>query len=126
MGQINVSINGRTYPVACDDGQEGHLMELADYISGHADGLASQLGNIADSRLLLMTSLLVADELSDALKRLGDVEAELEILKTAKRALGNGTSGAEARSEEDEAQLVEILGRATKRVQDIAARVASA
>ena len=127
MGQINVNVNGRSYQVACDDGQEDHLMELADYVAKQAEDLAGSIGQIADSRLLLMTSLMVADELSDSLQRLNALEKELEVVKAAKRPLATGQpSAANDEGDQGDAQkLVEILDRATKRVQDIAAKVAN-
>ena len=125
MGQINVTVNGRSYQVACDDGEEAHLMQLAEYVTKQADDLAGSMGQIADSRLLLMTSLLVADELSDSLQRLDALEKELEVVKTAKRPLATGQPS-EGDDGADTKQLVEVLNRATQRVQNIAAKVANA
>lgn len=130
MGQLNLQINGRTYEVACDDGQEGHLTELADYVAKQAEDLAKTLGQVADSRLLLMTSLMIADELGDSFARIEELETELETLRTAKRPLMSGqpaeaSEGGSSASAES-AQLLEILDRATARVQDIAVRVANA
>lgn len=124
MGQINVTVNGRSYQVACDDGQEDHLMQLAEYVTRHADEMAGSMGQIADSRLLLMTSLMVADELSDSLQRLDALEQELGVVKAAKRPLATGQP-TEAAGGADTKQLVEVLDRATRRVQNIAAKVAN-
>jgi cell division protein ZapA len=129
MGQIDVNLNGRSYTVACDDGQEEHLMELADYVARHADELAGSLGQVADSQLILMTSLMIADELGENLARIDALEKELEIVKTAKRPLATGQPASAvggADTQADMRQLMEILDRATGRVQDIAARVAIA
>lgn len=129
MGQINVEINGRSHAVACDDGQEDHLMELAEYVAKQAGDLAGSLGQVPDSRLLLMTALVISDELGDALARMDDLEKELEVLKSAKRPLMTGQpadgSAPEGATAQDAARLAEILDRATTRVQDIAARVAN-
>lgn len=65
MGQVAVTINGRKYDIACDDGQEAHLTRLAQYIDKRVDELIAAVGQIGDSRLLVMASLLVADELSE-------------------------------------------------------------
>ena len=128
MGQINVQINGRSHAVACDDGQEEHLTELAQFVATQAEQLAESLGQVPDSRLLLMTALVVADELGEALTRADAMEKELEVLRSAKRPLmtGQPTEGAnEGTTAQDTAQLIEILDRAANRVQDIAARVAN-
>lgn len=76
MGQVNVEINGRKYQIACDDGQEAHLTRLGSYIDNRVDELIAAVGQIGDARLLVMVSLLVADELSDAY-------SELEVARSA-------------------------------------------
>lgn len=129
MGQINVQINGRSHAVACEDGEEEHLMELAQFVATQAEGLAGSLGQVADSRLLLMTALVVADELGESLARVDELERELEVLRSAKRPLMSGQpadTGGSTTAAEDTTQLIEILDRAATRVQDIAARVANA
>ncbi|MBC7520373.1 MAG: cell division protein ZapA [Sandarakinorhabdus sp.] len=65
MGNVVVEIGGRTYPLSCRDGDEGHLAELAAGIAGKADGLTQSLGPMSEARLLLMAALMVADELHD-------------------------------------------------------------
>jgi cell division protein ZapA len=70
MGQVAVTINGRTYAVQCADGEEARLAELADYVRRRADALAEEFqsdrGPIGDDRLLVLTALLLADELWEA------------------------------------------------------------
>ncbi len=66
MGQVVVEIGGRTYPLSCRDGDEAHLTELADEIAQKADGLAQSLGPMSEARLLLMSALMVADELHES------------------------------------------------------------
>mgnify|MGYP002642357131 CR=1 FL=1 len=74
MGQVDISINGRNYQVACDDGQEQHLGELGEVVNEKVAALAASAGQIGESRLLLMASLLIADDLADSLRKLKDVE----------------------------------------------------
>jgi len=66
MAEINVEIAGRRYPVACEDGQEAHLARLAARLDKYAKSFDPQRSGIAESQLLLMTALMVADELSEA------------------------------------------------------------
>ena len=66
MAQVSVTINGRKYPIACDDGQEAHLSRLAAYVDRRIGELVAAVGQVGDAHLLVMASLLVADELSDA------------------------------------------------------------
>lgn len=65
MGQVSVIINGRTYRLACSDGEEARLLELASHVKSRVDQLTREFGQVGDDRLLLMTALLVADELWD-------------------------------------------------------------
>ena len=75
MAEVTVTINGREYQVACDDGQEEHLQKLSHFVDKKIADLAGSLGQIGDARLLVMASLLVADELSDAYRQLETLEA---------------------------------------------------
>ena len=70
MAQVTVTINGRKYPIACDDGQEAHLSRLASYVDNRIQELVAAVGQVDHTRLLVMVSLLVADELSDAYSEL--------------------------------------------------------
>ncbi|MFT5511154.1 MAG: cell division protein ZapA [Hyphomicrobiaceae bacterium] len=65
MGQISIKIQKRTYRLSCDDGEEARLMELAEHVRAKADGLVEEHGRISDEHLMLMSALLVADELFD-------------------------------------------------------------
>ena len=65
MGQVLVDIGGRSYALSCRDGDEAHLTSLADGIALKAEGLTASLGPMTEARLLLMSALMVADELHD-------------------------------------------------------------
>ncbi|HVJ53871.1 MAG TPA: cell division protein ZapA [Aliidongia sp.] len=65
MAQVEVTINGRGYLVACDDGQENHVARLGQYLDQKVSVLVKSVGQVGDARLLLMAGLLVADELSE-------------------------------------------------------------
>ncbi len=67
MAEVSITINGRIYQVACDDGQEGHLTELAEYVDQRVGDLAANVGQVGDTRLLVLTSLVIADELAEAI-----------------------------------------------------------
>lgn len=76
MAQVSVRINGRLYPIVCDDGQEAHLANLAEFIDKRIEQLAAAVGRGDDARLLVMASLMVADELMDARTELKSARAE--------------------------------------------------
>lgn len=66
MGQVTVSVNGRSHTIGCDDGDEDRVFELARYIDRRAGELSQSIGTASDSRILLMTALLIADDLATA------------------------------------------------------------
>ena len=66
MALVTVTINGRDYEIACDDGQEAHLSRLGTYVDKRIGELVAAVGQVGGARLLVMASLLLADELSDA------------------------------------------------------------
>jgi cell division protein ZapA len=65
MAQIMLTINGRNYPVACDDGQEDRIRQLGQYIDGKVAEFAKKWGQVGDARLILMASLVITDELAE-------------------------------------------------------------
>ncbi len=81
MAEVAVKINGREYPIACEDGQEEHVTRLAAYVDRRATDLATEVGQVGSAQLLIMVSLLVADELSDAFTEIERVQAEAAAAK---------------------------------------------
>lgn len=65
MAQVNVQIGGRSYSVSCGDGGEERVIRLGQYIDRKADDLTGAIGSMSEPRLLLMASLMIADELFD-------------------------------------------------------------
>lgn len=107
MPQVSVSINRRSYRIACEEGQEAHLTKLASFVDQRVGDLVAAVGQIGDTRLMVMTSLLIADELSDA-------EVELEKL----RSHGSDVAPAPVDAA-DAADIEELVGR----IEAIAARL---
>jgi cell division protein ZapA len=66
MAQVTITINGRNYPIACNAGEEGRIGELARYVDGKVKGFAKEFGAVGEARLLLLTALILADELAEA------------------------------------------------------------
>lgn len=113
MAQVKVRINGRTYEVACDDGQEDHVARLGRYVDGKVAELASQIGQVGDTRLLVMAALLLTDELSEAYGALEDIREG----RTGMVGQANGDDPAAGEGEE----TAEGLRALAKRIEDIAA-----
>ncbi len=111
MAQVTVTINGRDYQVACGDGQEAHLVRLGSYVDNRILELAAAVGQVGDARLLVMVSLLLADELSD-------VYSELEVARTA----GAGATALLSADETLSANIEELA----QRIEDIAESIEQA
>ena len=87
MSQVSVTINGRQFRMACEDGQEGHLMNLARDLDSRIEGLRTKFGEIGDTRLTVMAALTLADSLAETGLRIKRLEDELATLKDARRAV---------------------------------------
>jgi cell division protein ZapA len=90
MGQVAVTLNGRTYRLRCGDGEEERLLSLAAHVRARIDSLIAEFGQAGDERLLLMAALLTADDLFDARDRIARLEAEVEALGVAEPGKGGG------------------------------------
>jgi cell division protein ZapA len=84
MATVTVSINGRNYRMACDDGQEEHLARLAQNLDQRIAQLRNDFGEIGDMRLTVMAALTIADELSEQRSQMRRVEDELAALHDAR------------------------------------------
>ena len=65
MAQVDVSVNGQSYRIACEDGQEDRLVDLAAMVDEMVSDLVNQIGQVGSNRLLVMAALIIADELVD-------------------------------------------------------------
>ncbi|MGB9369687.1 MAG: cell division protein ZapA [Xanthobacteraceae bacterium] len=84
MSHVSVTIHGRQYRMACEDGQEDHLVRLAKDLDQRIEQLKASFGAIGDMRLIVMAALTLGDELSEAAKRLRRLEEELSALQDAR------------------------------------------
>ena len=62
MPLVNIMVNNRAYTVACDEGEEDHLKDLATQVDAKAREVLASVGQVGDARMLLMAALLIADE----------------------------------------------------------------
>ena len=113
MAQVTVTIDGKAYRMACEEGQEQHLTDLAMRFDGYVGHLKSQFGEIGDLRITVMAGIMVMDEIAELTRRIGGLEAELDALRSNRDTVVAAT----ARTEESlAAALVEV----TSRIQGIA------
>ena len=80
MANVNITFNGKEFLLSCDDGQEEHLIELAEQLNNKFINLKSQLGNIGENKLLLITSVKVMDEYFETKKKIEEKKRELNNL----------------------------------------------
>ena len=74
MAQVDVSINGQSYRIACEDGQEDRLVDLATMVDEKVSDLVNQIGQVGSNRLLVMAALIIADELVDLKNEAGSLQ----------------------------------------------------
>jgi cell division protein ZapA len=118
MGQVTVVLNGRTYRLECGEGEESHLIALAEYLGTHVEDMKRKFGQVGDDRLILMASLLVTDELWE-LKR------EMEQLKASLATARRDRSVADETAKSAKAGLAERIGAVADRLEHLNERFGS-
>lgn len=119
MAQVTVSIDGKQYRMACDEGQEGHLVDLAGRLDRYVSHLKESFGEIGDLRLTVMAGIMVLDELVELQKRVKGMEDEiLALRKTRDEAL--------LKADKNDAALTGALGGLAERMEALAERLALA
>jgi len=112
MSQISVTINGRQFRMACEDGQESHLTRLAKELDQRIDQLRSSVGEIGDTRLTVMAALTLADELSEMGTRMRRLEEELTALQDARVVSAD-------RAQQTQSAIVAALNAAAERIEGL-------
>lgn len=110
MSQVNVTINGRQFRMACEDGQEAHLTELAQQLDRRIERLRAKFGEIGDTRLTVMAAITMADELTEMAQRLRHLEEEVTAIKGAQEATAD-------RSRSTQTALATALASAAERIE---------
>ena len=116
MAQVTVTIDGKAYRMACDEGQEEHLMELASHFDRYVTHLKGSFGEIGDQRLTVMAGIMVMDELSELQKRVKGMETEIITLrKTRDDAL--------TKADKNDAALTGALSNLAERMESLALKL---
>ena len=117
MAQVTVTIDGKQYRMACDEGQEEHLIDLAERFDKYVGHLRGSFGEIGDHRLVVMAGIMVMDEFSELQKRVKGLEAEVGTLrKTRDDAL--------MKADKNDAALTGALSALAERIEGLAERLA--
>ena len=106
MAQVDVSVNGQSYRIACEDGQEDRLVDLATMVDEKVLELVNQIGQVGSNRLLVMAALIIADELVDLKNEAG--------------------SSQELKDNSNQQDTVLVLQEIIKRIENIADQVEQA
>ena len=110
MSHINVTINGRQYRMACEEGQEVRLLRLAENLESRIQILRGKFGEIGDARLTVMAALTACDELDDANAHIKSLEQELVTLRDVRTA-------AVDRAKATQAAVANALNAAAERIE---------
>jgi cell division protein ZapA len=110
MSQVTVTINGRVYRMACEDGQEAQLQGLAQRLDELIASLRDSFGEIGDQRLTVMAAVMTMDEHAETQRRLKSLEAENRSLREQTAALVERRAAMEA---EIARRIDEAAGRIT-------------
>jgi len=114
MAQVTVTIAGRTYRMACGDGEEEHLAGLAAGFDAKIDEMRRAFGEIGDMRLHVMAALTYVDDLQEARKRIAALEKEVAASRAAATESGEEVEALEGRVAEAVAKAAERLERVAK------------
>ena len=108
MAEVSIKVNGRVYPVGCEDGQEPHVRALAEMFDRQVAQVARDVGQLGETRLFLMAALLMADELAEMRGRLAAASADL--------------AKAESERTRSEGRAVAALEQAARKIEALAAK----
>ena len=116
MASVNVTINDRQFRIGCEDGQEQHIEKLASDFDALINDLRGRIGEVGDARLTIMAALTVADDLSEAMRKIRGLEAELSGLKEARIASAD-------RNEATQAAVAAAFNAAAERLESVARKL---
>ncbi len=136
MANVNIKFNNKDYLLSCDDGQEDNLIELANHLDSKYNELKKNLGNIGESKLLLITAIQMVDDYFDLNKKVNNKKDDFEKLSIKFKELRslainyrdekekeieklkNELSKFEKMIEESKNSYEEILEKATKSIEE--------
>lgn len=114
MAQVTVTIAGKIFRIACDDGQEPHLESLAAELDGRIGDMRKAFGEIGDNRLTVMAAISFLDEREDVKVRVAELEAELADLRAR-------TERIDAMVADGEDEIAKALSEVAERLEALAA-----
>jgi cell division protein ZapA len=119
MGQVTVTVAEKIYRIACNDGQEAHLIRLAAELDKKINEMRTAFGEIGDSRLTVMAAITFMDEREEIKTRLAAITADLEHLKEDRTVIEQSNS-------KTESEIALAIVSAASRIEEIAKRLGAA
>jgi cell division protein ZapA len=116
MAHVSVTINGHQYRMACEDGQENHLVRLAKGLDDRIVELRGKFGQIGDTRLIVMAAITVADDLAEMGKKMQHLQDELAALQDARVVSADRMAATQA-------AIVSAFNSSAERIENIARRL---
>lgn len=118
MAEVNLNIHGKSYGIACDDGQENRVVEVGEYVDNRARDIASAGAASNENHLLVLTALVLADEVKELRDSLTTVQA-------------NGSSQQQpvvqqGLSEDEERRIIQSIEQLANRIDSVASRLKAA
>jgi len=113
MSQVIVQVNDRPYTMQCPDGEEDHLRDLARLLDAEVQRIKRSVGSVGDIRILVMSGLMVADRLSEAIKRVEELEEQIRSLRESRNL-------AQQQTKDIEQRFSDRLDKASERLEVIA------
>jgi len=113
---LNVLINGKTYRMACDEGEEDHLQRLAERFNGEVEKLKGSFGEIGDQRLTVMAAIITTDEVFNLKERVRILEGQLQETKER-----DALESREKQSGDDD--LAASLAETAQRIEQLATKL---
>jgi len=114
MPQVTVEVNGRAYRLSCGEGEQEHVQSLSKRIDRHSNSIDLNKSPANEGRNMLLTALMVADELHEREQRVTELEKEVAALKAG------GAGGApDDRIIEMEMAVAEMLDRAAAQIENV-------
>lgn len=121
MAEVNLTIDGRTYGIACDDGQERRVQQLGQYIDQRMSELSNGSGATSKAQLMVLTALLLADEVFDLRSSLQQAANQNQHLQQANQPVVY-----QGLTPQDEKAVTSAIAKLAARVENLAVRVKKA
>lgn len=122
MGNVSLTVNGRSYAISCDDGQERRVMELGHFIDKRLREIARGAGAVSEQHLMVLTSLLMADELFDAKDKIEELE-EAATNAPVQTVTATPQPANDEMMEEREAHMADMISALARKIEAVSGQL---